>query len=84
MKFNKYQKAMGNDPNIDPKPEGGGGKTSTLSPELTDLKNKISGISILLNNSNKSVADAAKEQINKILLGLSSEESKLIQEALKQ
>lgn len=84
MKFNKYQKAMGNNVNIDPKPEvGGGGKTSTLSPELTDLKNKISGISILLNNQNKSVADAAKEQINKILLGLSSEDAKKLREALK-
>ena len=83
MKFNKYQKAMGNDSNIDPKPEAGGGKTSKLSPDLLGVKNTISGLSQLLNNSNKSVADAAKEQINKILLGLSSEDSKLIQEALK-
>ena len=83
MKFNKYQNAMGNNSNISPKPEVGGGKTSTLSPELTDLKNKISGISILLDNQNKSVADAAKEQINKILLGLSSEDAKKLREALK-
>jgi len=83
MKFNKYQKAMGNNSNIELKPEAGGGETSTLSPELTDLKNKISGISILLDNQNKSVADAAKEQINKILLGLSSEDAKKLREALK-
>ena len=74
---------MGNDVNIDLKPEVGGGETSTLSPELTNLKNKISGISILLDNQNKSVADAAKAQINKILLSLNSKDSKLIQEALK-
>ena len=83
MKFNKYQKAMGNDVNIDPKPEVGGGETSTLSPELTNLKNKISGISILLDNQNKSIADAAKAEINKILLSLNSEDAKKLREALK-
>ena len=83
MKFNKYQKAMGNDVNIDPKPEVGGGETSTLSPDLLGVKNTISGLTQLLNNSNKSVADAAKEQINKILLGLSSEDAEKLKKALK-
>jgi len=84
MKFNKYQKAMGNDSNIKNLPEGGGGdETSKLSPDLLGVKNTISGLSQLLNNSDKSVADAAKEQINKILLGLSSEDAKKLREALK-
>jgi hypothetical protein len=84
MKFNKYKKAMGTDSNIKDPPEVGGDAVSKLSPDLIGVRNSISGLSQLLNSSNQTIADAAKEEIRKILSGLNSKDSKLIQEDLKR